>query len=484
MRQELLQWIDNCFQKLLVAVGDDEDALLLVNAFISQYDIQALKILDQSAFQSQVQRLRKIFIALKNNLRDSNLLRVDSDLLDDRKRKLDILFWPVQKMHIDMVEDIYNRLRMERDLAVGILTHNEAINRILVERNFENQIDFSNSGQHLYSYRNLLTEKILKKARQLPSFRVRSRHLSFRELLERCWRAWYWYFDYTIRVYREVKRKYSPEIIFVGNDLTLVGNTVSQLAHRDNIIISSIMHGTIKSPFWKYSHADYFYLFGDKDKKLMLDRGKQEKGLIVSGSPRMQGRINKGRRNAIPFHNYLLVALSGPGHSVTLAHHKAILRLLLLATKSYPSLEFIFKLHKKDDERFYEKLKICPNAYIINYEDPLNQVDIGEWLHPSRALITGASMTAMDAMMINKPVVTIDLVDDFKEVDFIRDGVTLHVRNKAELDLALNAIMEENKNYDLHLEHSKTFSQKAFASVEGGTAKFVADHLKQLLVEA
>jgi CDP-glycerol glycerophosphotransferase (TagB/SpsB family) len=63
---------------------------------------------------------------------------------------------------------------------------------------------------------------------------------------------------------------------------------------------------------------------------------------------------------------------------------------------------FLIKIHPEEDPQKYEHLKDNPNIYVYVYEDYLREL-----LRTCDVLITSISTTALEAMILNKPVITL-----------------------------------------------------------------------------
>jgi predicted glycosyltransferase len=59
--------------------------------------------------------------------------------------------------------------------------------------------------------------------------------------------------------------------------------------------------------------------------------------------------------------------------------------------------------------------------------------DIYELICSSRCVVTGSSSSALDALMTGTPVITVDMMGEYNEIDFIKDGLTLHATDYNQL---------------------------------------------------
>ena len=106
-----------------------------------------------------------------------------------------------------------------------------------------------------------------------------------------------------------------------------------------------------------------------------------------------------------------MVALSGPGHYISESHHKSVVSALLKLSDSYPELQFVFKLHPKDESSYYLEAArhldmVCPP--IMDKDSIPHHLSIFDWLAGADVLITGGSSVANEALLCGVPVITVD----------------------------------------------------------------------------
>ena len=472
---------------LLSVFGEDEEAILLINSFISQYDQQAIKVLDKPFTKDLTSSIQYEFHKWKNKIipihKKNYKIHYEAPSQAFGGQKVKMVFWPVQKTHLEVIEPIFLKIKETTSIPTLVFTHNVSLKSILNKSSLREYCLTASSQFHDPTFNNSLTKSILKEARKLTDLSLGYGKISFSKVLWYAWKDWYWYYVYTKKIYYQLVDRFSPDLIFVGNDLTLVGQIICHLARRDQIKVASIMHGAIKNELWKYGAADYFYLFGKNDLELMVNRGRAESGLFVSGSPKIEQKLGEINEKLIPYSNYVLVALSGPGHSITKEHHIDVLNSIKEAIKVFKTKLFIIKLHRKDSIDYYKEIKELVNVEIIEQGNELNKYDIYHWLKNSVGIVTGASMVAIESMVMDRPVITIDLKNHLKEVPFIKADATLHAQSTTDLIKNLKHIFQKDDKYQLHLEKIKKYSSGAFAIVEGGSSQFIANHLVRLLYD-
>ncbi len=480
MREEIISWVRICVNLLIKDFQEKDDVLILIKSFITQYELNAIRMLESGKTMKYKNRVEYTKQKIKNTLLKSEKQKIE---LSNSSKQLDILFWPFQKMHLDAQVEIYTDLIMDRQLNVGIFSHNQPIVNILKKKQFKGAIYTISTYSSWVDYKALPFYKdLIASVKKLPILEINSKIVFFKDVLLLSWNSWYWLYDYTLKMFDKIIEQYSPKALFVGNNITLAGNIISHKAERRGIKTFCIMHGRMND-YLEFCKFDFFYLFGVNDKKNLIKKGILSSKLVVSGSPKIDEFLKEKRHKQNKKVSSILIALSGSGHSITKQHHIQILKTLYDAAIKLTDVEFNFKLHKKDKLDYYKELRDLPNVFISEYDNPSVSSNIYDWISQTDILITGASTTALDAMIMNCPVITIDLQDQLKSVDFIKEKVSMHVTCFDELMLSINKISLRGDRYKNHLNIAKEYIQNSFTQPEQGSVDLIKKHLISIINE-
>ncbi len=101
---------------------------------------------------------------------------------------------------------------------------------------------------------------------------------------------------------------------------------------------------------------------------------------------------------------------------------------------------------------------------------------IFDWISGIDALITGSSSVAVEAMLLDKPVITIDYNQEYKNVDFIEEGCTIKVTKEIELKNVLLNIKSSNPIINSAKSKGEIFVQNYFANI-GSSAEIIRDKI-------
>lgn len=251
-------------------------------------------------------------------------------------------------------------------------------------------------------------------------------------------------------LYNSLLKKVRPKFIFVGNDLTPEGRLFTVLSNRNRIASFSIQHGNIYNNWInRYHVVDCFFSYGKLGKDIIDSSSVNEievyeLGSLFMRSLRSTNIIELGfelikQKYSLDF-QYTLVAFSGPGDATSYENYHASLRLLTTVILENPEDQFVIKLHKKESADSYGILKDCQNVRLIEeFDHDFNRrYSIFPWLRNASKFITGSSTSALEALYMSIPVISIDVLKEYESFDFIRFGAIISVDNISNLRYAYN----------------------------------------------
>lgn len=288
----------------------------------------------------------------------------------------------------------------------------------------------------------------------------------------------------------EIFRRIKPRTIVVGSDVTYQGRIACRMAKPAGIPSACPMHGALASnPTHALHIAERYLAYGEASKHILTALGFPEERVAVCGAPyldlqpKQTGIINETVRQKIPLdasRPYILAATSGPGNSVSHEHHARIIETLCRASARLSQIQIVAKLHRKDHVEYYNQvLARVPEAklHVVPYGAQGYPGDIFDWLQGCNGLLTGASSVAIEAMLLDVPVVTMDFANEIGATDFISQGATTHVTTPKELIDSLQTISETPAGAAAARDKSQAFLQNMFLSHDGRSAERVGTEL-------
>jgi hypothetical protein len=379
---------------------------------------------------------------------------------------------------VEVIQPVYERL-MQSGLSTLLLCHNPGAHACIQSRVHDAQLlSFETPNA---SYRsNRACRSVLDLSRDTTPKRIQGKTLRFETLIRDSLQHWYGLYNSTRDLTEEVLERVRPQGILVGNDVSLAGRLTCRLAQRRGIPTFAIMHGSVDSDAWKHGLASKFFVFGQSDREQLVRAGVAQGRLIVAGSSKLEAALSRLQPVYLPKQGYercVLVAFSGPGHLVSRDHHERLVDCVTGVVRKFPRVLFVPKLHRKDSPRFYSQFARLPNTLLVSYTDASYPAGIYDWLGTADALITATSTSAIDAMAMGKPAVTLDLTGEFGQVSFISEGATLHCQTAEALEQALSSIVTGEWDKSSQAEHQRQYAEYRFAKPRGGAARKIAEEI-------
>lgn len=271
-------------------------------------------------------------------------------------------------------------------------------------------------------------------------------------------------------------KKYSPRYIFIGNDLTLEGRLATLIGKQQNVPTGMIQHGLLTRDKINAWHCvNHLYVYGKVYKKILKESGYTAGNIMVVGAPYLDNKsVTSGKEIDIRIRNkfnlsksdkYILVALSGYGHGTSYEHYIKLIKTILTVESKLKDINFIYKLHRKDTPVNYKIIAREIGIGEPNLAEGNDQTlpsDIFEWFHGCHAMITGNSMVAIEAILCNIPVISIDLISEYQDTHFIEQKASINVHSEGELLFQLKEILLEKRTIQVNQD------------------KFIADNFYQL----
>jgi hypothetical protein len=238
--------------------------------------------------------------------------------------------------------------------------------------------------------------------------------------------------------------------LVVGNDLTIPGRMAALVARAAGWFCSSPMHGVVSGePLQGHHVVDRVLCWGHQATLDMEAEGEAPARLVAVGAPgrlrhaaapTLHGDVRRLLGNRNHDKPAVLVALSGPGHSVSARHHQDTIASLVALAKG-DDVDVVVKLHPKDDAAFY-RAAMAGRSRLFLSVDLDHQPPFASWLDGMSMVITTTSASGADAILAGVPVVCLDLHGDAVDQDYVRAGAVARARSTEELISVVRGIIK------------------------------------------
>jgi CDP-glycerol glycerophosphotransferase (TagB/SpsB family) len=143
-------------------------------------------------------------------------------------------------------------------------------------------------------------------------------------------------------------------------------------------------------------------------------------------------------------------------------------------------LQLVVKLHPGEDQRgiIYKENHIL-NPNIVSGLGAITY----ELLYASDILITHHCTTAQEALMLDKPVIVLDLKSEYASVSYIRSRAAIDVHSESALTSAINNILYNEAFSQKFSQYRKRFNIEYNNTSDGIASQKVADLVTKMISE-
>ena len=92
-------------------------------------------------------------------------------------------------------------------------------------------------------------------------------------------------------------------------------------------------------------------------------------------------------------------------------------------------------------------------------------------------LITGSSTTAIESMLMNKPVISLDFNNEYSSVDFVKREASINVNTKDDLIKSFDNI---DKLHFIKKENSNNIVKDYFGNINKDSSKIIVNYIDSI----
>lgn len=279
-----------------------------------------------------------------------------------------------------------------------------------------------------------------------------------------------------------------PSLYVSTNDLLPEQRIFTYIANAKNVDTICQQHGTInKGSVMAYSNSKYWFAYGEHSKDILIELGYKSENIFVTGSSYLERYLDNtikkaNRKEGLESQkDIFLILLSGKGQSTTQKNYELQLEAIKQLIENNTDKEFIIKLHPKEIKEAYTEF-VQANCMVISHNEFVNsKQNLMRLISASKGVITGISASIFEAIILEKPVFTIDCMNEYGKYDLIQNNISIHSTNKQQLKENFREFIKEPMKFSNLQKEAKEYALKYF-NVEGETsAKKKVKIIKQIL---
>ena len=228
---------------------------------------------------------------------------------------------------------------------------------------------------------------------------------------------------------------------------------------------------------------------GQSAKDAYVQRGVAPDNVYVTGQPRFDALLKRefnGERLrtklGIPGDKGIIVLATQhlAGGLRTEEKLRDFVEIVVRAASQFPNHVLVVKPHPQEDEEFYRRIlmEMGETKVVVR-----QKVDIYQLLHACDLLITGHSTVALEAMLLGKPVLTINLTGKPDLMPYASSGAAIGVYQKKDLVPAMtDALFNAQARNELARCRQAFVIEHAYKA-DGQASKMVAEVISRLIKE-
>jgi hypothetical protein len=246
----------------------------------------------------------------------------------------------------------------------------------------------------------------------------------------------------------------------------------------------AIQHGILYPKYYSYRHAgdeadcplpDRTALFGESARRFLVEQGRYPPGsLVVTGSPKFDELLRAAgqwdrealRRRLGAAADEALLAVASRFRGIRETHQSlgSAFPALVRAVEATPGVRCVVKPHPAERPDEYERVVRELGARRVTLLAPAS--DLMELLHASDALLTVESLSAVEALVLGRPVLVLNMPTNLREL--VECGAALGVPEGEDPAPALRAVLLDPEARRRLAEARERYLSLVAARVDGG----------------
>ena len=277
----------------------------------------------------------------------------------------------------------------------------------------------------------------------------------------------------TINHIIKLMKKGKINFIIVFSDSESFDKVFVQVGKLFKIPSIVVLHGLLGndfSPGFVPLSADYILGYGNGSKKRLHSLGISEKKIILTGSQQFDKYLNK---KIITRRKKKIVFIAGYG---TKKRARYTLKILFNALKKFPKYKLVVKGRKgwemNNLPKIIAKQEDFKKVEFIIETDPI------KLLFDADMVIINSTTMVLDALLLNKPVISIGFKDIGRFGEHKNSKSIKTVYNQKQLEQAIKECQNQTEE---NTKERKKYLEKELFKLDGKSSERIADFINELI---
>lgn len=276
-------------------------------------------------------------------------------------------------------------------------------------------------------------------------------------------------------------KKNKIDIVLLSQDALMFSKTIARVAELFNIPSIVFLHGLPCGSLVGFMPLEsrYIFVYGEKLKEWFIENGAFKSKVKVIGCPRYDSFIKNKCRNKEKTILYVVESTNSynlvPDRDLTKKQQKQILKKIFKTMKKFPEYKLIIKTKRGWDMNELPKI-IAQKEKFENFRI-IEKTDNLKLLNDSEIVIINSSTMGIEALILDKPVVSIsvkehDKFNPYKNIKSVEVTYT-----EKQLEEAIKRIITDKKTR----EFSKEKELKKYIMNDNFASKRAAKFIQSIL---
>jgi hypothetical protein len=252
-----------------------------------------------------------------------------------------------------------------------------------------------------------------------------------------------------IEIIKQMMREHNVKATLVWHDFLEPGRTMVSVSNQLNVSSILIQDGIYAGRIGvsERLYADKVAVWGQATKDRLIKRGNLKSKIFVTGNPAYDKLINmvtkpkESKEKIIVFATQMIDYYS----TIITDTNEEIIDSLYFAIKRIPNTKLLIKVHPGEKVKKYKDLIRNKNYKNIQV---IKKVDLFDILKKCSVLVTHSSTVALEAMIVNKPVIIVNLTGFPDVFPYVKSGAALGVYKKRDLYPTIMSILNSRELQD------------------------------------
>jgi UDP-N-acetylglucosamine 2-epimerase len=294
-----------------------------------------------------------------------------------------------------------------------------------------------------------------------------------------------------------------PKAVFTVDETSLFARSVIVAAKSNKIPVLGIQHGLIiQDESFEYTHLnneihptltprspycpipDLTFIYGNYTKQVLENFGNYpEKSIKITGQPRYDflPRINKLFKKEEVYKEFNL----DPTKKLVLFTTEALEseeagdlnNTVLKGIKKLENVNLIIKLHPREfEEQYYKKLAKKHNLT----SKVIRDYNTFKLLHACDAVIVMHSTVGLEAAMIDKPIVMVNISGNPDVVQYVKDGIAVGAYKQSEVAPAIEKVLFEKETQEKLNKKRTAYVKENIHSTDGKATERICKEILKI----